>query len=258
MKIGSGTILATLAAAAVGVVGLSKTEGSAGATPVDSEVTAVIKAMCDHLEGLSAFRLQMESSVEEVLDDGQKLLFSQRGTATMRRPRELHVHTEGDIRNRTYWLDGRTLCIADHEHAVHAKVDVPDTIDKATEFLVDRYDMDLPLADLFSADPFTLFTERVRSGFRVGMHAVDGHPCHHLAFRQDDVDWQIWIDAGDVPVPRRLVITYKNEPGYPQYSVTLRDIRRLDTVDPATFRFAAPEGYERIDVIGREAGEKGR
>ncbi|MFG0316288.1 MAG: DUF2092 domain-containing protein [Planctomycetota bacterium JB042] len=257
MRLGPGTLLVALGATAVCLMG-SSSEGGSAEPAVDPEATAVIEAMCGHLTSLRAFRFETESSEEEVLENGQKLLFTQRSTATVQRPRQIHVHVEGDVEDRTYWLDGRTLSVADHGHEVHATVEVPETIDAAMDHLAERYAMSLPLADLFSSDPLTLFTERVRSGFHAGLHSVDGNPCHHLAFRQDEVDWQIWVDAGEVPVPRRIVITYKNEPGHPQYTATIRDLRKLDAVDPATFAFEAPEGYEQIEVFEHETEEGGR
>ena len=59
--------------------------------------------------------------------------------------------------------------------------------------------------------------ENVQSGYLVGARPVNGTACHHLAFSQEAIDWQIWIEDGPMPLPRRLVLTYKDEPGAPQY-----------------------------------------
>ena len=119
---------------------------------------------------------------------------------------------------------------------------------KIVDFLTEEYDMHLPLADLLSDDPWSVFSERVTGGFTVGASEVEGHACTHLAFTQDNVDWQIWIDAGETPTPRKLVITYKQMPSFPEYEVVL-DLRPLDVTDEALFRFAAPDGYEKIEVL---------
>jgi hypothetical protein len=80
--------------------------------------------------------------------------------------------------------------------------------------------------------------------------------CHHLAFAQDDVQWQIWIDAGPEPIPRKLVIAYGDEVGIPQYTATIRRF----TVEPKAaaesfFKFTPPTSAQRIElgpVPGRE------
>lgn len=227
------------------------------AAGVDPEIDAIVKAMCDHLTSLRAFTMETEDTLEEVFDSGQRIHFSHRKTAHVQRPGLLKVEGEGDLRNRTYWKKGRSLSVADHDHGVWAQVEVPESLDDATDHLATRFDMTLPLADLFSANPYAIFTARQRSGTYVGRHGVDGHACHHLAFTQAEVDWQIWIDAGETPVPRKLVITYKGEPGHPQHTVILRHIRPVETIPAAEFEFAPPAGYEQIEVFAPANGEEG-
>jgi hypothetical protein len=45
----------------------------------------------------------------------------------------------------------------------------------------------------------------------VGMSQIADTKCHHLAFRQKLLDWQLWVEDGDKPLPRKLVITYKRQ-----------------------------------------------
>lgn len=43
-------------------------------------------------------------------------------------------------------------------------------------------------------------------------------PCDHLAvWTAGGVDFQVWIAQGSEPLPRRIVITYKDEHGQPQF-----------------------------------------
>jgi len=55
---------------------------------------------------------------------------------------------------------------------------------------------------------------------------VDGVECEHLAFRGVDTDWQIWIETGARPVPRKYVITSKTLAGAPQYTLRIKDWKR--------------------------------
>ncbi len=80
----------------------------------------------------------------------------------------------------------------------------------------------LPLADLLYSDPYAVLMAGVTYGRYLGIHQAAGVACHHLAFSQATIEWQIWIDAGDKPLPRKLVISYVQEPGEPQYSAVIR------------------------------------
>jgi hypothetical protein len=100
----------------------------------------------------------------------------------------------------------------------------------------------------------------VQRGTYVGLHAVDGIPCHHLSFEQATIDWQVWIDAGGDPLPRKLVIAYKTEDEVPQYSVTFRKWNLAATLPDALFRFEPPDGARRVEMVqmaGPQTGAAG-
>ena len=111
----------------------------------------------------------------------------------------------------------------------------------------------LPLADLLYADPYAVLMAGVTYGRYLGLHQAAGVACHHLAFSQDTIEWQIWIDAGDKPLPRKLVISYVQEPGEPQYSAIIRRWSLESEVPEGLFTFEAPEGAQKIDAEGHEA-----
>ena len=57
----------------------------------------------------------------------------------------------------------------------------------------------------------------------MGTGPVGGIDCDHLAFRNPRVDWQIWIQKGEQPLPLKYVITTKWVTGAPQYSLRLSE-----------------------------------
>ena len=79
-----------------------------------------------------------------------------------------------------------------------------------------------------------------------GLHQAAGVPCHHLAFSQEDIDWQIWIDAGPQPLPRKIVITYAEEPGAPQYTATIKRWSLDPKFTDELFHFVPPEGATKL------------
>ena len=106
----------------------------------------------------------------------------------------------------------------------------------------------IPLADFLYSDVYDRLMGNVQRGVYLGIHEAAGVPCHHLSFEQATIDWQLWIDAGREPLPRKLVITYKTEDEVPQYSVTIRKWNLAATVPEALFTFTPPEGARRIEV----------
>ena len=73
-------------------------------------------------------------------------------------------------------------------------------------------------------------------------------PCEHLAFSLENVDWQIWIEAGARPVPRKIVITYKDEENSPQYTAILSNWDFQTKLPDFLFKFAPPDGAKEINV----------
>ena len=76
-----------------------------------------------------------------------------------------------------------------------------DTIDATLDEIHEQFGYTPPLSDVLFADPYHALTEHVESGTYVGRNSVGDTKCHHLAFRQKGIDWQIWIAEGDKPLP---------------------------------------------------------
>jgi hypothetical protein len=77
--------------------------------------------------------------------------------------------------------------------------------------------------------------------------------CHHLAFRQRTLDWQIWVDAGEQPLPRKLVITFKREIDQPQYIALIHRWDVNPKLSDSLFQFQPPEGVRKVDFLDRHA-----
>ncbi len=166
----------------------------------------------------------------------------------MERPNHVAADATGDTLNRASWYDGRTVTVLDKEHNVYATIEAPATIDATLDKIVDEYGVVLPLADLLYADPYAVLMAGVTYGRYLGIHQAAGVACHHLAFSQDTIEWQIWIDAGDKPLPRKLVISYVQEPGEPQYTAVIRRWNLESSVPEGLFTFEAPEGAQKIEA----------
>ena len=233
-------------------------EGASSTPNIEPEAEKLIRQMSERIKEAKHFRFQTIDTIDEVLETGQKLQFSHTRSGTISRPNKLRIDTMGDITNKSVWKDEKTFTLLDKDHNLYGQIDATGTIDETIDMLMERYGVSMPMADLLSGNPYKVLLSRVKTGEYVGLHNVGKIKCHHLAFTQEDVDWQVWIDAGDKPALRKMVITYKQLPGEPQYCVTLQSVEHLAEAPPQeVFQFKAPEGAEKIEFLpikGKEIG----
>jgi hypothetical protein len=184
-----------------------------------------------------------------VRDSGPRIQYANYREVTVRRPNKIYSEISGDTLNRRFWYDGKTVTMLDKQRNLYARMAARPTIDSTLDYLAQQYGLFLPLADLLFSNPYNVLTEKVRSGAYLGLHTVDRLKAHHVAFTQENVDWQLWVAAGARPLPMKVVITYKQQPGQPAYQATLHDWRVGQRVSDATFRYQLPRGAARIEFI---------
>jgi hypothetical protein len=190
---------------------------------------------------------------DETVSTGEIVQLEGTVEIALRRPDGLRASIHGDFGPKQYFYDGARMVFADGVHNTYAEAIVPSTIDGAMDEMWQTYGVKIPLVDFVSSDPYTTLMKNVESGFYAGLHQVNGVPCHHLVFNQEEIDWQIWIADSVLPLPQKLVITYKQEDGYPQYTAHFSDWDLGPGLNGAVFDFVPPEGS--IKIVFAETGE---
>jgi hypothetical protein len=207
----------------------------------------VLHSACEFLAHTRAFSLSAEIWREHVDEAGQKIQFSRTVTMDVKRPDGLRLEISSPLSARGFWYDGKTLTILDRKHNWYSTTNMPATLDDAVDAAHDQ-GIDLPLIDLAMSDPYTNATAKVEQGKYYGIATVLGVSCHHLAFTQENVDWQIWIEDGPQPLIRKFVITYKNEPGAPEFTAFITRWDMTDRIADSDFVFERPMGATKIDM----------
>jgi hypothetical protein len=215
--------------------------------PIDPQSIAALERMGGFLRTLQEMAIKEEHMTDEVLESGQKIQLHGSAELKVKRPNRLRADLTSDRKARQFFFDGKTFTIFAPRERYYAKVDAPPTIAELADVLIKRYDLELPLADLFYWGTPKSGIADIRAGTNVGPSTVDGVLCDHYAFRQQDVDWQIWIQRGPQPLPRKLVITTTSEPSQPQHTVLMRwDL--VPRLDERQFVFAPPKDAMRIEL----------
>ena len=187
-----------------------------GSRLVEARAEELVRQMSQRLATAPAFSLEAEEFYDEVPEHSPRRQLAATRHVSLRRPDRLAGDAVGDALHRAFWYDGKTFAAHDREQNVYASGGVPASIDEALDWVFDQTGTVIPLADFLYADPYARLMGDVQRGVYLGIHEAAGVPCHHLAFEQATIDWQVWIDAGPDPLPRKLVIAYKTEDEVPQ------------------------------------------
>jgi len=208
----------------------------------------MLKQMSDYLKTAKAFSYSADITFDDTIVTGQKLQYAAAMNVAMERPNHLYIEFTGDLGAQTFWYDGKTVTIHNIDGNIWSKVDVPDNIDDALNFIVEKYNFSIPLAELVYTDPYKVLTEVSKGGFYVGFNDAAGEMTHHLAYTTDLIDWQIWILDGEQVVPRKVVITYKDLPSSPQYSAILTDWDFAPRYPEQLFKANAPSDAVWVEM----------
>ena len=190
---------------------------------VDPRADELLRAMGDYLAAADQFSFRAEITSGGALPTGQQIEYAAVQDVAIRRPNRAYVEYEGDLGASQLWYDGRQVTVYDGDENAYATTPVPGKLDAALDRLLDAHGFTPPLADLVRSDPYRALHKRAHFGVYVGKTTVDGVRCHHLAFMDEHIDWQIWIEDGTQIVPCKLVITYTSLPGAPEFRAVLSD-----------------------------------
>jgi len=240
-------VLATLAC--LGAWQLPAAENKSNKTKVDPQAQRILRNACQYLADTPFFSITAEVWHESVTENGDKVQFTRAVEMEVKRPARLHVEISSPHTQRGFWYDGKSLSICDRTHNVFSMAAVPSTIDAALDAAHDEFGVDLPLIDLAVSDPYQNAMARVQSARYFGMAAAMGFNCHHLAFTQDNVDWQVWIQDGPQPLIRKFVIIHKNEPGAPEFTGLIRSWNLTERIADSDFVFEPPRGTSKVQML---------
>ena len=214
----------------------------------EADARRLVKAMSDYMASQKAISFAYDSILEVVTTDKQKLGLASSGTVALNRPDKFRATRTGGFVDVEMVFDSKTLTLFGKNTNLYSQADSPGTIDHLIDELHNTYNRPLPAADLLMTSVNDELMSEVVDVKDLGSGVIGGTECDHLAFRTQDVDWQIWIAHGDRPYPCRYVITTKLIAHSPQYSVQLRDWKTGDEVAADDFSFKNATKAKKMDL----------
>ena len=209
----------------------------------------ILQQMCDLLKSTKHFSFKAECTDDRVYAGGKKLQFAFDLEAYVQRPDKVRINAAGDLENKQFFYDGKTITLYDKSHNHYAIMEAPGTIDEAMDKASKDYGLRVSLVDLAESNTCALMTKGVKHSLYVGEGLVRGVKCHHLAFDKDNIQWQIWIESGEKPLIRKLIITQKKLLGSPQWTAYLTDWNLSPQLSESLFVFTPPQGAIKTKFV---------
>ena len=223
---------------------------STGVQATDLQAVQILKNMSEYLKTATQFSFHADITYESVYTDNEKIQYGAVADISLLRPLFARSEYSGDERSSQITYNGKTISYLDKIRNVYGVVKSPGEIDTALDQMLNNYGLSMPFSDLLYSNPYAVMTEDVITGSLIGLHTCGGqHRCHHLSFTQDSIDWQIWIEEGSQPLPRKLIITHKLEPGSPQSVVRLSKWNFKPGLSKSDFNFNPPQGASEIRFL---------
>jgi len=242
------TFLQAKIRAMLGAAAIAALVAATASTARADDSAVILKSMTDYLGSQKSLSASFDSDIEVITPELQKIQFSSSGQMKLSRPDKLRIRRTGGYADVELLYDGKTISVYGNNAKSYVQADLPGTVDQMIDAIQSRSGVGMPGADLLFSDAFDQLMSSVLDGRHVGLGVVDGVECEHLAFRDSDTDWQIWIETGAKPVPRKYVITSKTIAGAPQYTLRIRDWKTDAFADADTFVFKPPAGVTKVDL----------
>lgn len=215
---------------------------------IDPQADQMLRQMSDYLRSLQSFSVHVDAVVEGITPSGERLDTDRSGDVWVERPNKLRINMISAKHNVQMYYDGTTFTIYSPKQNYYGTWNAPGTIDEMVVVARKKYGLIVPGGDLLATDPYSKLIANIKSSTYVGDMPIRGVMTHQLAFRQPDIDWQIWIEADDTPVPIRIVITDKRTSDHPQNMASYSDWNMSPAIDSSTFTFTPPAGAQKIDM----------
>ena len=216
---------------------------------IEDEAVDALKEMSAFLMTANSMQIVSNGSLDVVTNSGQRIQLDGTTTYKVRKPAGFVIDYSSDIKSRRFIYDGKTFTVYSPKLGFYSTVPAPATNREVLKTIYEKFGIALPLENLFrwNDDANLERIQALKAAYNVGVATIDGVVTDHYAFREDDVDWEVWIQQGDQPFPRKLVIVDRNDPAKPTF------IARLQwTLNPAftdaDFAFVPDANAKKIQM----------
>ena len=216
---------------------------------------ALIRQMCDYMKSLKQFSFRAEITADEVAPDGRTIQYGLDMQTYVKRPDRMRVNAAGDLVNKEFFFNGKSITLYDRTLNVYGTMDVPPGIEAALDKAYKDFGVTVALTDLASPTLWEQISKGLERPSYAGRHKVRGVACHHIVFDRGDSEFQVWIDVGTKPLPRKILVTMGKREGSPQWEGYMSDWKTSAALRDGLFQFVAPPGTQKIQFVPMQKTE---
>lgn len=236
---------------------------AAAAAPVpkiDPKAQAVLKSMSEALDAAQSFSCTVHQMYDSPNAAGRLVQLTRKSEIIVERPDNMSVTTTNGYEFEKKLIhNGKLTTFVDVKVNAYAQEPAsPEKIGDMLDYFASKYSIVMPIADLMFPQSYKAMTANVTYGQYIGVTMCGDYKCHQLAFEQPDIDWQVWVDAGEKPLLRKILIINKTKPGMPRYMSVIRDWNLSPKIAQYAFAPQIPAGAKQITLEKMFNIEKGK
>lgn len=192
----------------------------------DSHINPIVISklveMGEYLRSLKRFQVDAALTQDIVLDNGQKIKTHGKTSVKVNDAQQISASIDTDRASRKFYYDGKSVTQYAPKQGYYATVPASNNVYDALHQLERDYGVQLPLEELFQMGRDAEQLDKLTVAAYVGPTRINGQLCDHLAFRQEGVDWQLWLSRSKPALPCKLAIVSTDEAAQPEYVVEYR------------------------------------
>lgn len=216
---------------------------------IDPRAAEVLQNMSYFLGSKDEYTFKAEIMFDQLVDSNRKIQYSAEEKVYLKKKANMTIEFISDLGGYKFWYDSGKLTVLELPTNLFSTSTIPATIDQALETMKEKYNFTPALSEFLFINTFRTLTKNVISGSYFGTSKVSGVRCDHLAFVQQDIDWQIWVEIGNRQIPRKLVITYKELPGQPQFIALMNDWVIDKPITGFAFQADIPKSAQQAEML---------
>lgn len=210
------------------------------------DAKAVLKAMSDYMGRQQTIELAFDSDIEVITPQMEKIQFTNSGAVLLSRPNKLRAHRAGGYVEVALTFDGNMVGVFSKSNNSYTQFNSPGTVDQLIDDLRQGHGVAFPGADLLLSNSYASLAPDILEAKHIGLGVIDGRQCEHLAFRNFDTDWQLWVEVGERPIPRKMIVTSKTLNGAPQYTLRVTSWKTDVKIARDAFTFVPPANAQML------------
>lgn len=231
-----------------------QTATGADTAMIEQRALTLFERAITYLSRQAQFSAGVEVWEDVVFAAGTKLQAARTIEFNVRRPDRFRVEVATVVPFKRFYYNGENVTLVDEQAGFFGVATAPPSTDEVIAKMEQTYGVTFPLDDLLLNNPYAGAAEKADSGQYLGVQAILGKRCHHLAFQHETIDWQAWIWEGPQPVLCKLAINYKLEDGSPQFIALFNSWDFETELPDYLFEFEPAPGFRLIEFVELSPG----